>query len=432
MRHLLSVEDFARRASSAPGELGEVQVYRLAPAQVDLSAVDDRVIRYVFSTGAVARDGHTINQNGWDFTGFDLNSVFLWGHDSGAPPIGKVIEKSVRNGTFGGAVQYIERDIYPFADMVFQMVKGRYLNAVSTSWMPIEWKWSQDKNRVGGIDFIKQDLLEISQVSVPAQINAIATARAAGIDTSPMFEWAERILDGGGKVIVPRAELEQLRREAKMPKAAPKKTERAITSKTLVRGLYSVSSLAALLSSLSWLQEDVQWEAEIEADGSDVPARLLAILKELGQVLIDMTEEEVKELLGVEDGELVADDAVDAVIEQHAKTPAQRFLAKLGCLTRKASPDVVTAQLSAQMRTIEEKINGLGRAGKVLSAASLQTLTTAMEHHRAMGDCIQGMIDATSADDESETQAAPVAAASEADALAARKRHLQFLELSAD
>jgi hypothetical protein len=116
-----------------------------------------------------------------------------------------------------GTAEYADRDTYPFADTIFRLVKGGFLNAVSTGWIPLQWKFSTDRSRPGGIDFSKVELLEVSQVPVPALPTALATARAQGIDTGPLVEWAERMLDGNDLAVLPRVELESLRREAKMP-----------------------------------------------------------------------------------------------------------------------------------------------------------------------------------------------------------------------
>ncbi len=378
-----------------------VAVFRLQPSEADLTQVDDRVIRYLFSTGAVARDNNTVNQDGWDFSGFDNYRSFLWAHDGMSPPIGNVIERTVRNGQLTGAVRYVERDIYPFADMIFQMVKRKILSAVSVSWLPLEWKWSTDRNRPGGIDFIRQDMLEISQVPVPAQVVAIATARAAGIDTGPMVEWAEKILDNGGMVMVPRTQLETLRREAKMPSGS-KSTTPTLTRKSTQRGLYTVSNLADILSYLMSQQASVEWETEIEGDGSDIGPRLLAIAKQLGQVLVDATVEEVNELFAT--GE---EDDVDVVflevMEQAAKSPAQRALIKLGLLARKMqdaenAPDLPLTQMRTAMR---EELEAFVRAGRVLSAKNETDLTTAR-------DLIDGVVAQVSASDPDTARATRV------------------------
>jgi len=100
------------------------------------------------------------------------------------------------------------------------LVKGGFLSATSVSWNPLEWKYSTDRSRPGGIDFLKQELLEVSQVPVPALPAALVEARRRGIDTQPLAEWASRLLDGRAIPEKQRGALENLRRQAIMPKRA--------------------------------------------------------------------------------------------------------------------------------------------------------------------------------------------------------------------
>jgi len=183
---------------------------------------NSRTVKYVFSDNSVARDGHTIASAGWQLANFKNNPVFLWAHDAGALPIGKVIDIAASSTALIGTVEYATPDAYPFADTVYQLVRGGFLNATSVSWNPLTWSYSQDKARPGGIDFKTQELLEVSQVPVPALPGALATARARGINTAPIFQWAERLLDKGGTTPFPRSKLEALRTAAKMPAPAPK------------------------------------------------------------------------------------------------------------------------------------------------------------------------------------------------------------------
>ena len=156
-----------------------------ASGRADLANSSGRIISYIFSDPSVARDGHTIKD--WTLDNFLSNPVFLWAHDDCQPPIGKVIDISQINGLLRGAVEYLDADISPFADTIYRMVKEGYLNATSVRWDPIRWKLSADKARPGGIDFELADLMEISQVPVPGNVAALATARSAGIDTCLLY-----------------------------------------------------------------------------------------------------------------------------------------------------------------------------------------------------------------------------------------------------
>jgi hypothetical protein len=57
-------------------------------------------------------------------------------------------------------------------------------------------------------------LLEISVCPVPCNPSALTEARSIGIDTAPLIEWAEKVLDTGDTVFLPKTELEGLRKQA--------------------------------------------------------------------------------------------------------------------------------------------------------------------------------------------------------------------------
>ncbi len=68
-----------------------------------------------------------------------------------------------------------------------------------------------------------------------------------------------------------------------------------------VRSLYHVAWLAQILAELGYLEACVEQEAEFEEDESPVPAAMHEALQSLGQVLLDMTVEEVAEMLDEEE-----------------------------------------------------------------------------------------------------------------------------------
>lgn len=175
----------------------------------------DRCVRYSFSDATVGRDMHTIQPDAWDVRNFEANPVFLWAHCDDELPIGRVEDLTTQAGRLVGLVRYAE---HAFADTVYQLVKGSFLNATSTGWLPLEYRAANDRKRPGGLDFTRVELLEISQVPVPALPTALVTARKAGVDTRPLFDWAERLLDHGDFAVIPRPDLEALRKAARMPK----------------------------------------------------------------------------------------------------------------------------------------------------------------------------------------------------------------------
>lgn len=65
----------------------------------------------------------------------------------------------------------------------------------------------------------------------------------------------------------------------------------------VAKGLYGVSQLACMLDELGWLANSSAWEAEMEGDGSQVPAMLAEGLRQLADAFVAMSAEEVAEML---------------------------------------------------------------------------------------------------------------------------------------
>lgn len=210
---LIDIEAF--RASAKGGARPEASILRTTTATPVPATDGSRVIRFCFSDGTVDRSGDSINPKGWDTSAFEANPVALWAHTSWDPPIGRASNLAVEGKRLMGDIEFADAEIYDFADTVYRLVKGRYLNAVSVGFIPREWSFVSEADRPFGIDFTKQELLEISVCPVPCNPNALLEARSTGIDTSALVGWAEKVLDGGGSVMIPKAELEALRAAAR-------------------------------------------------------------------------------------------------------------------------------------------------------------------------------------------------------------------------
>lgn len=189
-------------------KLEELRYTRLAPDDPPQVESSTRLVHYTFSDESVGRDGFVVNWDAWQVENFKLNPVFLWMHLDEEPPIGKVLELEVRR-QLRGSVQYAETE---FADTIFQLVKGRFLNGVSTSWLPIESVYS-DKPGITRV-FTKVDLLEISQVGIPSLPSALAARSHSSINLAPLRDFASRALDRNYRGI-PRLELEAIYRAAR-------------------------------------------------------------------------------------------------------------------------------------------------------------------------------------------------------------------------
>jgi HK97 family phage prohead protease len=224
-RKLISIDEFRSSARGGARPAGDAAVYRLSTGDAEVVDEAGRKLRFCFSDSTVDRAGDTIAADGWDISGFKRNPVALWAHNSSEPPIGRATNVGPENGRLMGDIEFAGADVYAFADTIFRLTKAKFINAVSVGFLPKEWSFVDDDERGFGIDFKRQELLEISVVPVPCNANALAEARAKGIDTRPLVQWAERTLDGGGKVIIPRSELERLRKAAKEPRSMTTRTK---------------------------------------------------------------------------------------------------------------------------------------------------------------------------------------------------------------
>lgn len=139
-------------------------------------------IEAIVATEDVDRDGEILDIKGLDIKKFQQNPVVLWAHDYSKPPIGRA-EKLTKKAD-GSLVAKIKFAITEsdFAKEVYALYKGGFLNAFSIGFIPSE----ADGNR-----FTKSEMLEFSAVPVPANPNALMTAKAKGIVSDKTIEKLE-------------------------------------------------------------------------------------------------------------------------------------------------------------------------------------------------------------------------------------------------
>jgi HK97 family phage major capsid protein/HK97 family phage prohead protease len=146
-------------------------------------------LEFVMSDGSVDRMGDVIEPNGWKLDNFRSNPVALFGHDPQFP-IGQWQDVNVRGGRLTGHLALME----PVSDRLREIhaaVQAGVLRAVSVGFHsqnvePLEGSKS------GGLHFIEAELVECSLVSVPANPNALAVAKALGISRE-----GQRLIFGG-------------------------------------------------------------------------------------------------------------------------------------------------------------------------------------------------------------------------------------------
>lgn len=142
--------------------------------------------RYVASDETVDRMGDIIRVKGWDLSNFRKNPQALWAHNSRALPIGTVTEMD--KGELRGSpalletITYLEQGLDPAADAVWKLVNAGVVRAVSVGFLPVQTRFPdspEERQELGlgdwGVLYEKQEQLELSNCTIPANPSALAT-----------------------------------------------------------------------------------------------------------------------------------------------------------------------------------------------------------------------------------------------------------------
>ena len=139
-----------------------------------------RAYDVTLSTGGVDRDNDRIPVDGWVLP---LFCPLLWSHDSRSLPIGRCDNILAEGQRLRGRIQFPPAGLYDFADQVEALMAAGYVRSVSVGFRPLE---QPKPNGLGGVDFGKRELLELSAVNIPA--NAGATVGRI-VDTVGVAKW---------------------------------------------------------------------------------------------------------------------------------------------------------------------------------------------------------------------------------------------------
>lgn len=391
MRKLLTVDDF--RAAAKGGTKPEGTVVRVAVADPEAATDGSRKVRFVFSDGSIDRMGDSIDPAGWEVDSFLDNPVALWAHDSSSPPIGRASNVAQVGERLLGDIEFMEEAISAFADSIYRMVKAGFIKAVSVGFIPLEYCFVNDNSRPFGIDFKRQELLEISVCPVPCNPNALQEAKSLGIDTSPLREWASKLLDEGGQILVPRNLLEETFRQAKTPRATRQK-------------------YLAKAEAPNWKVGAARDLPIDEADSWDGAAAAKRMLDAAG------FDGDHPDAAKAARGFLVHDAANPAlrgsyklpfadIIGGELKAIKGGISAAKGRLDQTDAPAAVLDEAKSVIAAYEKRIDAgktaaapVGKAGRRISSANEKLLQEAMDHHAAATKCVKDVLDSNAPGDD--------------------------------
>lgn len=152
-------------------EIGEkVTIFRTIDKNT-VKAIDEEngILEAVVTTSDVDRYNENIVTSGIDTANYLNNPVVLYGHDYYGFPVGKTIKLTQLKNKIKAQFQLAIEE-YDFASTLYRLIKGGYVNAVSIGGRVLEW--SEDYRSIE-----KMEMLEFSIVSIPANPNAMITAK---------------------------------------------------------------------------------------------------------------------------------------------------------------------------------------------------------------------------------------------------------------
>lgn len=159
--------------------------------KAEIEKAEDNVITGIASTDVIDRQGESIDVAGWDLKNYKKNPVILAFHDH-TKPVGRAeriwVDKSGKKPQL--MFKAFISEATETSRGMLQLIKDKVINAVSVGFRPLD----MDGNRIS-----KQELLEISLVSVPANQDAMLLAYKslsnAGFDESVMKELGVEPID---------------------------------------------------------------------------------------------------------------------------------------------------------------------------------------------------------------------------------------------
>jgi HK97 family phage prohead protease len=162
--------NIAKRWNVDPASLKEPQQEQVTTRRASVEAIlrdvssDGRLFNFICSTAEVDRSGDSIAVGGWQLANYRRNPILLWAHDSSSVPVGKAVSIGTDGGQLTASFKFANTR---FGKAIAELVSDGFVRATSVGFKPLAFTFSKDPARRGGLDFAKQELLEVSIVPIP-------------------------------------------------------------------------------------------------------------------------------------------------------------------------------------------------------------------------------------------------------------------------
>lgn len=164
---------------------------------VSKSASADGELDFVLSDATIDRYGDIIDPNGWVMDNFQKNPIALFNHSSNFP-VGKWSSLRVENNALRGNLKMAPKGTSERHDELRALIDANILRAVSVGFIPLDSRARKDANGYYiGEEYVKQELIETSLVSIPANPNAVLAAKSLRISKDTMdMVFGEHAIEG--------------------------------------------------------------------------------------------------------------------------------------------------------------------------------------------------------------------------------------------
>jgi HK97 family phage prohead protease len=149
----------------------------------ELAAVDADHYEFCASDESVDRMGDVIRVAGWELVNYKRNPIVLFQHQS-SNPVGISTKVWIDGQKLLARIKLAAEGTSPFIDTLRKLLAQKIVRAVSVGFMPTkEPNYIRDEknDRITGLEFVGQELTEISLVSVPANAGALNLAKSLNI-----------------------------------------------------------------------------------------------------------------------------------------------------------------------------------------------------------------------------------------------------------
>lgn len=149
----------------------------------ELKAVSDGQYKFVASDESTDRMGDVIRVAGWELANYKRNPIILFQHQS-SNPVGIATKVWLEGKALMSQIKLAAEGTSPFIDTLRKLLEQGIIKAVSVGFMPTKQpQYIRDKgtDQITGLEFVGQELHEISLVSVPANANALVMAKSMHI-----------------------------------------------------------------------------------------------------------------------------------------------------------------------------------------------------------------------------------------------------------